>query len=77
MSKSLSLKLKDEIFNEVEEIIHDINIPRNTYINLAVDYYNKLNKRKKIKNQLLQESLSVRDNSLEILHEFEKFEDEF
>ena len=77
MSKALSLKLKDDIFKEVEEITHHIDIPRNAYINMAIDYYNKLNKRKKLKNKLLQESVSVRNNSLEILREFEKFEDEF
>ncbi len=75
MSKALSLKLKDDIYTEVEKITGEINIPRNTYINMAIDYFNKLNRRKKLKKQLLKESAAVSKNSLEILHEFEKFEE--
>ena len=33
MSKALSLKLKDDIFNDVEKITKEIHKPRNTYIN--------------------------------------------
>ncbi len=76
MSKALSLKLKDEIFKDVEQIIHEIDIPRNTYINDAIDFYNKLNRRKKLKRQLAAESELVSQNSLEILDEFEKLKDE-
>lgn len=75
MSKALSLKLKDEIFSEVEQITRNINVQRNTYINMAVDFYNKLNRRKQLKNKLMLESKAVRENSLEVLREFEKFED--
>ena len=53
MSKALSLKVKDDIFKEVEEIVFQINIPRNAYINQALSFYNKLNKRKLLKKKLL------------------------
>jgi hypothetical protein len=76
MSKPLSLKIKDDIFKEVEEIIHQTNIPRNAYINQALSFYNKLTKRKLIKKQLQYESNLVNHNSLEVLEEFEKFEDD-
>ena len=77
MSKALFLKLKDNIFSEVEKITREINMPRNTYINMAIDYFNKLNKRKNLKKLLLKESQLVSENSMEILEEFEKFEEEF
>jgi metal-responsive CopG/Arc/MetJ family transcriptional regulator len=76
MAKALSLKLKEEIFKEVEEIIQQKHIPRNTYINQALSFYNKLNKKKLLKNQLQYESDLVRQNSLKILEEFEKLEDD-
>ena len=76
MSKPISLKIKDDIFKEVEEIIHQTNIPGNAYINQALFFYNKLTKRKLIKKQLQYESNLVKHNSLEVLEEFEKFEDD-
>lgn len=75
MSKSLSLKLNDDIFEEVEDIIHKIKIPRNKYINEALSLYNRLNRKKLIKKQLEFESKLVSGNSMEVLEEFEKLED--
>ena len=76
MSKALSLKVKDDIFKEVEEITKQFHLPRNAYINDALDFYNKINKRKLLKQQLHYESKLVKQNSLEILKEFERIEDE-
>ncbi len=41
MSKTLSLKLKDDIFSETEDILEEIKKPRNAYINDALGFYNK------------------------------------
>ncbi|MGR3177942.1 MAG: hypothetical protein ACUZ8E_07785 [Candidatus Anammoxibacter sp.] len=76
MSKLLSLKIRDDIFIEVEKITKKTKIPRNAYINQALAFYNDLNKRKGLKEKLQYESKVVRKNSMEILDEFEKFEDE-
>jgi hypothetical protein len=76
MSKVLSLKLRDEVYEETESITHKIHVPRNAYINRAVDFYNKLKKRALLKKQLAVESKLVRDNSLEVLETFEALEDE-
>lgn len=76
MAKALSLKLKDEIFEEVEEITHTLKVPRNTYINLALASYNKINHRKLLEIQLKAESMLVRTNSLKVLNEFDKTIDE-
>ena len=73
--KVLSLKLREDLFEEVEKVVHQIHMPRNTYINEALSFYNQLNRRKLLRKQLAKESKAVRGASLEILHEFEKFED--
>ena len=75
MSKVLTLKLKDEIFEAVEKVLKKEGIPRNRYINNAIDYYNKLNRRRILKTQYLAEAKLVRESSLEVLEEFEQFEE--
>jgi len=77
MSKALSLKLQDDIFIETETIIEKINIARNAYINQALHFFNRLNKRRILKNKLKNESKLVSDESLLILKEFEKFEEDY
>ena len=44
--KALSLKLDDSVFTETEQLITHIKKSRNRYINEALDYYNKVQKRK-------------------------------
>jgi hypothetical protein len=74
--KFLSLKLDDNIFNETESVISRIKKSRNRYINEAIDFYNKINKRKIIAKKLAKESKLVSSESLYILSEFEKLQDE-
>ena len=74
--KVLSLKLRDDIFSEVERVVHKIHIPRNAYINQALSLYTKLYNRKLLKKKLEKESKAVQGSSLEVLKVFEKLEDE-
>ena len=74
--KTLSLKLDDEIFDEAEELTSKLKVARNRYINEAVNIYNLYNKRKLLKKQLTKESKMTMDDSMEVLHEFEKLIDE-
>ncbi len=74
--KILSLKLDDEIFDEAEEITTKLKLARNRYINEAVSIYNQYNKRKLLKSQLARESKLGREDSLDVLREFEKMIDE-
>jgi metal-responsive CopG/Arc/MetJ family transcriptional regulator len=74
--KILSLKLDDNIFKETESVISRIKKSRNRYINEAVAYYNKINKRKLIAQKLAEESKLVSKESIKILAEFEKLQDE-
>ena len=72
--KTISLKLDDSIFGETENIIAQLQQPRNRYINEAVAYYNKIQKRKKLEQTLQKESLMVKEDSMSVLKEFEIFE---
>jgi hypothetical protein len=74
--KTLSLKLDDSVFQETEQVIGYIKKSRNRYINEALDHYNKLQKREILAAQLRRESKLVSKESLEVLNEFEKAEDE-
>ena len=76
MSKVLSLKLQEEVFRETEEILQRLRKPRNAYINEAINLYNKLWKRRVLKEALVQDSALVADDSLEVLEVFEQLEDE-
>ncbi len=71
--KNLSLKLEEEIFMETEIIVGKVNKNRNRYINEAIEFYNKLYRRKLLASQLRKESGLVAKDSLEVLKEFEAF----
>ena len=74
--KTLSLKLDDNIFNDTEDVLNKIKKSRNRYINEAVDYYNRLNKRNLVSSKLGRESKLVKMESLAVLAEFENLRDE-
>ena len=74
--KNLSLKLEDDIFLETEKIITKVKKNRNRYINEAIDFYNRLHKRRLLSKQLTKESKLVSEDSLKVLAEFEKLNDE-
>lgn len=76
MSKVLSLKLQDKVFKETEEILRKSRKARNAYFNEAINLYNKLNNRKRLKRELAGESALVAADSLEVLEAFERLEDE-
>ncbi|MBF8303263.1 MAG: hypothetical protein HW396_1544 [Candidatus Dadabacteria bacterium] len=76
MSKLLSLKLRDKVFLDAEEILRRSRKPRNAYFNEAINLYNKLWKRRLLKKILAEESAMVADESLVVLEAFELLEDE-
>ena len=73
--KVMSLKLKEPIFEEVERIVKAIHVSRNSYINDALYFFNKLNERRLLRKKLARESKAVHEVSLEVLSEFEKLDD--
>lgn len=69
--KAVSLKVDESIFSETEEILSELKMPRNRYINEAIDYYNRLQRKKLIEKQLKIDSYAIRDESMNVLREFE------
>ena len=69
--KLLSLKLDEPIYKETEEILKEKGIPRNRYINEALDFYNRYHKRKKLTKAFAKASQLVRDSSMEVNAEFD------
>ncbi len=69
--KTVSLKIDDSIFGETEKILARIKKPRNRYINEALEFYNKYQKRQFLEKKLKNESALVKDESMNVLKEFE------
>ena len=69
--KTVSLKIDDSIFGETEKILSNLSIPRNRYINEAIDYYNKMQKRQLLEKKLKAESKLVQKESISVLNQFE------
>ncbi len=69
--KTLSLKLDEAVFSETEQVLQHVKKSRNRYINEALEFYNKIQKRKLIASKLEKESKLLKDESLLVLHEFE------
>ena len=74
--KTISLKIQDTIFQETEKILASIRQSRNGYINEAIEFYNRFQKRKILEEQLKMESKLVAKDSMKVLKEFEALEDE-
>jgi hypothetical protein len=69
--KTVSLKIDESIFVETEKILLSISIPRNRYINEALEYYNKIQKRQLLEQKLKKESELVKKDSMDTLKDFE------
>lgn len=69
--KTVSLKIDDSIFVETEKILSRISMPRNRYINEAIEYYNKVQKRDLLEKKLKIESALMKEDSMHILKDFE------
>lgn len=74
--KAVSLKIEEDIFSETEEILREVNKSRNKYINEAIEYFNRIQRRELLAKQLKVDSELVRAESMEILKDFELIEDE-
>lgn len=74
--KSISLKLQEELLIETDAILEQLEKSRNKYINEALDFYNRYQRRKLIAAQLEKESALIKEDSLTVLEEFEALEDE-
>ena len=72
--KTISLKIDDSTFGETEKILTRIQIPRNRYINEAIAYYNRIQRRQILEKRLKSESDLVKKDSLSTLKDFERID---
>lgn len=72
--KTVSLKIDDSIFIETEKLLSRINKSRNRYINEALEYYNRLQRRIILEKRLKSESALVKKDSLTVLKDFERID---
>lgn len=72
--KNVSLKIDDSIFRETEKILLRIKKPRNRYINEALNYYNRLQRRLILEKKLKKESELVKNDSMSVLKDFEEID---
>lgn len=72
--KTVSLKIDDSIFGETENILSRIKISRNRYINEALEYYNKLQRRQILEKRLKKDSDLVKNDSIKVLKDFERID---
>ena len=73
--KIISIKLDDIIYEETEQLLKKIKKPRNRYINEAIQYYNRFQKKQITAELLKLESKLVSEESMYILNEFENLGD--
>ena len=69
--KTVSLKIDDSIFGETEKILSRIKKSRNRYINEAIAFYNKIQRKQILEKKLRIESGLVKADSMSVLKDFE------
>lgn len=72
--KTISLKIDDSTFGETEKILARIKKPRNRYINEAIEFYNKLQRKQILEEKLKKESGIVGADSIAVLKDFEQID---
>lgn len=77
MSKLISLKMDEKLFQDTEIIVSKFGISRNKYINDAVTAYTKAQKRTEMEEQIRKEIKLIQESSMEVLAEFEALEDDY
>lgn len=75
MSKAVSIKMRDDVFEEIERLVKRLKTTRNAYINDAVAFFNRVNRRARLKKRLALESAWVSSDSMKALAEFEALSD--
>lgn len=75
VSQLLSLKMDEEIFRETEGLLKKIHLPRNAYINRAVAFYNRCQKRLLTKKKIQKDVAFLKDDTRQFIESFELLED--
>ncbi len=67
--------MEDRIFEETGHVLKKIHLPRNAYINQAVDFYNRCQKRLLTKKKLQKDVQVLKDDTRKFIKSFELLED--
>ena len=67
--------MDDRIFQETESVILKIRMPRNAYINRAVDFYNRCQKRLLTKKKIQRDVRMLKAETMDIIKSSELLED--
>ncbi len=68
---TITLKSDDNFYNTLNDMVKTLNTTKSDLIRKAVIYYKDVLEKEKLKAQIKQASLKVRDESLKISYEFE------
>ena len=71
MTKAISLKLDPNLLKSTNEIVAEMDISRNRYINEAIAAYNKMKKKDWMTQQLKKELPLIQEESMNVLKEME------
>ena len=63
--------MDDATFKEMEELLFILKKPRDNYLNEAITFYNKVQKREILEQKLRLDAELLKDNSLAALKDFE------
>ena len=70
----VSIRLSDNLLNDLDTRAKALHIPRTEYIRKAIEHMNEETLKQERKQQLIQASLRVRNQSMKINKEFSKIE---
>ena len=68
---TITLKSDDNFYNTLNDMVKTLNTTKSDLIRKSVIYYKNVLEKEKLKAQMKQASLKVRDESLKISCEFE------
>ena len=68
---TITLKSDDTFYNTLNDMVKSLNTTKSELIRRAVIYYKSVLEKEKLKAQIKQASLKVRDESLKISQEFD------
>jgi len=73
---TISLRLPDDLLREVEERAGDLHVPRAEYVRRALERMNREVLQQKRRTRLMEISLRVREESMNVNAEFSEVEHE-
>ena len=71
---TISIRLPDDMLNEVDKIAKDLNVPRTAYLRQAILSMNSKVKEDRRRARIMEVSRRVRNESMRVNAEFSKVE---